>query len=272
MTNNRDYTMGVIGVGNIASHFIKGMRLKDDNRQVFLYPQNATKAAVLANDYDCKIISDRSQLVKNSDIVLLCVRPCQVESALSGIDFPYGKILLSAVGSVSIADMRQIVGPNPEIVRIMPVISIEVATGSIPMFPNHEVIKQMLSRLGTVFAVSDENHLTPATAATCVHGWFYRIFDILTEKLVSAGLPQELAKSMIMENASGAAKYGLAKIQLSLDEISASVAKPGTYTHAGLAELENGRFHELLDNAVDLTLKKLNSSNVDIALSTEESR
>ncbi|NQX96001.1 MAG: NAD(P)-binding domain-containing protein [Erythrobacter sp.] len=249
----------MVGVGDIAEHFVRGMRRAQDHRRILLFPRNASRAAALAAACNCDIVQDRAQLVKSADIVLLAVRPSQVTDALAGIEYPAGTILLSAVGAVSKSTLRQLVGPEPDIIRIMPVMSIEVGEGSIPMFPRHDAVQKILSCLGMVFPVDSEDQLIPATAATCAHGWFYRFLDVLVEHLTAAGLPGDVARDMVLRNAAGAVKFGLEHPKSDLGDIARAVAKPGTFTHEGLEELETGGLPERLGGAASMIVERLKS-------------
>ena len=95
--------------------------------------------------------------------------------------------------------------------------------------------------------------------ATAVSGsgpaYIFYMIEGLIDAAVRIGLPRETAGELVLETVLGAALLAKQASQ-SPQELRKKVTSPGGTTAAGIAELENGKFKELLASAVAAAHKR----------------
>ncbi|MGO2643033.1 NAD(P)-binding domain-containing protein, partial [Brevibacterium aurantiacum] len=73
-------TIGIIGVGEIASAIVEGACAGDDRPDFFLSPRNAECSAKLASDFDrVEVCESNQDVIDRSEHVILAVLPQQTE-------------------------------------------------------------------------------------------------------------------------------------------------------------------------------------------------
>ena len=77
-------SLGILGSGHLASYTVAGLRNDDDYRNITLSPRNKETALTIAANHDCKIASDNQDVIDQSEIVLLAVRPHQLDELMNG--------------------------------------------------------------------------------------------------------------------------------------------------------------------------------------------
>ena len=82
-------TIGIIGVGEIASAIVEGACAGDDHPNFFLSPRNAERSAALAAKFNRVEVCESNQVVVDrSELVILAVLPQQTEAVLAELDLP----------------------------------------------------------------------------------------------------------------------------------------------------------------------------------------
>ena len=123
--------IGVLGVGHLAGYLVP--RLADDGAQVRLSPRNEERAGALAQRFDNVTVSaDNTALVKDSDVVLLTTRPDQALSAIEGLPWRPGHVLISCCAGVGLDTLLFAAGAA-RLVRAMPVTAALLSRSSPPM-------------------------------------------------------------------------------------------------------------------------------------------
>lgn len=264
MNKNDNSAIGIIGIGDLAMHLVKGFKQVTNELEIYIYPRSLHNANILAADYGCKLVKSRDELLEKVKTVFLLVRPFQVREALSGLNFQPQHLLVSGVGGVSIEELTGAISGSPNIVRFMPVVSIEVNSGAIPVYPRDELACEILSLLGDVFEVSSEQELESATAAACMHGWFYAVFQTLADSLIDSGVDGDLAKKLVLLNIRGAVDYCLDKPEIDFAGVAKYIAKEGSYTAAGLDLLNENKVMPHFQAAMEHILKLLHGKQDDL--------
>lgn len=250
--------LGILGTGHLARYTVAGLRKAGDQRSIFLSPRNAHTAKRVAEQHQCTVALSNQNVIEQSDVILLAVRPHQLDKLLTDLTFEQNQLVISAIAGVTIAELKTY--PNltkNQIVRTLPTVSAEVNTGIVPLYPNHPVAEQLLSALGSVTVLDDESLFNVATTHACMQGWIYFWLDEMVQWSIEQGLSEIQARQMITETVQGAIDLSN-HTEGSLQELGTSIATDGTYTLAGLDYLRSKQSLFEWQRAMQLVFDKLN--------------
>jgi len=254
-------TIGVIGTGDFAAYLIAALRKGGHEGRILLSPYSRSKAEALAARHACEVAADEARLLAEADWVLLAVRPGQLAAALANLSLRPRQLLISAVAGTSIARLRQALGEDVPVVRIMPSSYIDtVGGGVIPMYPSSAEVEAVFGVGGTVVTFDTEEQFELSMVAACFSGWIYRFVGTLEAWFVERGLSPAQARLMVAGNMAGAAGYAMAHRHASLTAISDAIATEGTYTKAGLDHLLDSEAASPWLRALDIVHARLNGA------------
>jgi pyrroline-5-carboxylate reductase len=252
-------TLGIIGTGALARYCVAGLRNAGGKRRILLSPRNAQIAAELARDFACEVMADNRAVADGAEIVLLATRPAVAESALGELALRDDQLLISVVAGLPLTRLRELAA-NPRIVRSMPLCCAEVNAGAMPLWPEEAQARALLSQLGEVIAVNDEQQFELAFVASCANGWFHRLFAELEDWLCEAGFERARARRLALQAAHGASSLDLARPDIGPRERAELIATPGTYTREGLDTMLNAGASDALREAFDLIRTRIKGS------------
>ncbi|MEB8434007.1 NAD(P)-binding domain-containing protein [Cocleimonas sp. KMM 6892] len=253
--------LGILGTGHLATYTVTGLRRSGDTRQVIVSPRNAERAKYLADNQQCIVAEDNQGVIDQSDLILLAVRPWQLTELLEGLVFPKDKIVVSAVAGLTLDQVRNKADLPDKLALILPVVAAENAQGFVPIYPDIPEVKALADSLGKTIAFKQESQFEEASAMACLNGWLYRFFDEQYHWLIKNGIEEEDARNMVLHNTLGAAHYALGRPQQDLSELAGEIAREGTYTKAGLDQLEAGGAFKQWSDTLDMIKAKLDASD-----------
>lgn len=225
-------TLGIIGIGQLASYLVAGLRNGGDTRPLVLSPRNAETARILAATHGGTVAADNQALVDASGIVLLATRPEQIVETCRGVTFRADQVIVSVAAGVSVDE----IAPHADgatVVRCLPVMSAEVGAGPIPLFPANARAAALLAGLGAVVPLADEAQFTTASVMGCTYTWVIRLVAELEAWLGEAGLDAPAARTMALQTVHAASALGIAKGDLDMAATADAIARPGTYSLMG---------------------------------------
>ncbi|MBV1788646.1 NAD(P)-binding domain-containing protein [Marinobacterium sp. D7] len=229
--------LGILGTGHLATYVVTGLRNAGDNRPILLAPRNRERALHLQQEQACEIAKDNQQVVDQCPLLLLAVRPAQVDALLQELSFKPGQLIISCVAGVPLQKLQDAVAPA-QVVRTMPLACAEVGSGAVPLYPDHPKAHKLLERLGKLLPFDSEEQFELAATAACMNGWVYAFLDEVSGWFAKQGLTDAQARELVTHSVLGAADLAAAKPALSLRAICDSIATDGTFTRLGLNTLE----------------------------------
>lgn len=249
--------IGIIGFGNMGQAIVRGFNYKQCKHSYFVSARNYGKLELNAEKYHATACKTNEEVVANSDLVIVAVKPYQVEEVMTPLrDLMSNKIIVSIVASYTFDKFQKIFGNNHYIVTV-PNTSISVAEGVLVTQDKHSLNKQELSIFKRVFEplcdifFVEENKLDIAgTIAGCGPAFTAMYLEALGDAGVKYGLSR-----------SDAYKLGAKMIKgvgaMFLDNnrhpgiIKDEVCSPNGTTIKGVASLEKDGFRGIVINAID---------------------
>ena len=234
---------GFIGFGNLAKAVYLG--LKDEVDIDFFYYTRSKK------DVDVKFCSTLEQLVLNSDILWLTVKPQDLSTVLEDlkkIDISE-KTILSPVAGRSIDFIEKYLGKDQLIIRIMPNLAMAYKSSVTAFFSNHpedeigEEVYNLLGKLGKVVKLEESAFDLFTSVFGSGPAFILAFIQIFKNKLKEFNLPGTLPDELLLELTRGTTLYFMQNQKnYSIEELINNITSKGGTTQAGL---EYFRSHEI---------------------------
>ena len=262
--------LGIIGVGNMGETLLRGAVqsgcvLPD---QITIFDTNIEKTGRLANELDVSAAGAMKELLLDSEIVILAVKP----NICSGLFDQYrkqfsGKAIISIVAGWSRERLASELPTDVRILRIMPNTPALVGEGMVvfekgdTLLPEErQLAVQLFSAIGTVECV--DARLIDAVTGVSGSGpaYVYMFIEAMADGGVREGLPRDLAYKLAAQTVLGSAKMVL-ETGRHPGELKDMVCSPGGTTIDAVASLEeNGLRHAVMEAVHSCTQKSIQMS------------
>lgn len=249
--------IGFIGVGHLAVSLLKGMSASDyPASDVLLTSRGYGREMASSHGFGLSELSE--DIVERCDLVVLAVRPADVETATTGLPWREGQTVLSACAGVSIERLQACIAPAKP-VRIMPITSAELGASPTIVYPEAVEAERFLSALGEPVLVASEDQFETATASAAMYGWAQALIGSAVDWSVENGLESEQARQLIARSFVAAGRM-VAEQSQPIDTLIESLCTPGGITRLGLGHLRDADVLKNWQTAFDKVQDKLKGS------------
>jgi pyrroline-5-carboxylate reductase len=255
-----DQRIGFIGGGAMAEALAGG-----------LIAAGVAPARILASDVDparrkhlastlgIAAGDDNAKVARESDVVVIAVKPGLVETALAhaGGGGSPGPLWISIAAGVALARLARCLPARARIVRAMPNTPALVRAGATALCGNAaasaddlRLARELFEAVGTVWEAEQEEQLDAVTGLSgSGPAYVFALLEALGAAGESAGLPRPAADRLALQTVFGAARLALETGRPPAD-LRAQVSSPGGTTLAGLERLEALGFGAAVQAAV----------------------
>ncbi len=257
--------IAIIGGGNLGTAMAHGL-IKSE-----FVPADAitiTKRNTLTlsglESIGANVSADNVQAVKNSEIILLAVKPFQIKEVLEAIapELSSNHILISVVTGVSLEEMRSVIQKDIALFRAMPntAIAIQESITCISSINSSEeqkdYVNNLFSQLGKI-ALIDEKLMNAATVlGACGTAFAMRYIRANIQGGIEIGFDAATASLIAAQTVKGAAELLLTTQTHPEQEID-KVTTPKGCTIAGLNEMEHRGFSSSLIRGIVASYNKI---------------
>lgn len=212
--------LGFIGAGNMSSAMIGGVvnsgLISGENVTVSdLYQPSLDKAK---DSFGVNTTQDSAEVVKNSDIVILAVKPNVYPAVLNQIkEFVDGeKIIVSIAAGKTIESIESILGSDKKVIRVMPNTPALVGEGMAALCKNAnitdeelEVVKQIFESFGKAEVVGEYLIDAVIGASGSAPAYVFMFIEAIADAAVIGGMPRPQAYKFAAQAVMGSAKMVL---------------------------------------------------------------
>lgn len=257
--------IAIIGGGNLGSAIAEGL-LKSKFCKASEITITKRKVITLQKlkDKGVNITTNNAEAVRNSDLVILAVKPYQVSDVLNSFrkELTAKHILVSVVTGVLITEIEEIVKMKIPLFRAMPNTAIAIQESMTCLsFTNAATIqinfvKNLFSTLGKVTMI-DEKLMEAATVlGACGTAYAMRYIRANIQGGIEIGFDAATASLIAAQTVKGAAELLLQKGSHPEEEID-KVTTPKGCTIAGLNEMEHQGFSSSLIKGIAVSYNKI---------------
>lgn len=260
-------SIGFIGCGNMATAIINGIiesktiDAKDINVYDVFYPA----IEKLTEKYSVNICEDEKAIVKNSDVVILAVKPNILSSVLDKINTVLEEsdtLLISIAAGKTIDFIRNSLSHDNRIIRVMPNINAKVGEAICAYCFNSQVLKsdkelteRIFGGIGQVLFL-DENYFPLfGVIGGSAPALVYMFIDAIARAGVKNGMKKDTALMIAAQTVYGSAKM-IMESQQHPWELIDQVCSPGGTTIEAVTSLQADGFDSAIHQAVDRALQK----------------
>lgn len=230
---------------------------KAESGQLLFSSASGGSAEKLAAEYGGRAVSNR-EVLRDSELVFLCVKPAHVRDVLKDIDAERSFApLISVVAGLSLAEICKYTAMACPVIRVMPNTPSRIGKGVLAYAmgggeneTTRPMLEDLFASLGKAFEVP-ENMFNAVTALSgSGPAYFYLMIEALIDGAVLEGMPRDVARAMAVQTALGSA----AMLEESGEHpavLRNQVTSPGGTTAAGLRALEEAGLRSAMLNAVE---------------------
>ncbi len=260
-------TIGVIGAGTMGEILIRGLlqsgRVREES--LFAFDINRGRLEYIAKTYGIGIAASNAELVRKSAIVLIGVKPQNVDGLLDEMPGPdcKGRLFISIAAGVSIETIAGKIPPESTVVRAMPNAPASVLAGVTALCPGKNVSPDDLGRaiaifdcVGRTVTIKNEDLMNAVTGLSgSGPAYVFMLIESLSDAGVRLGISRRESSILAAQTVYGAAKMAL-ETEKHPGELRDLVSTPGGTTVAGLKMLEKGCFRATVLEAVEAAAER----------------
>jgi len=253
--------IGFIGGGNMAEALVKGM-VQAGMKDIIVSEPREDRRAYLEKTYSAKTTSDNREVVRQSTIVILAVKPQNMDDVTSEIvPFITGeKLVVSIAAGITLQYLTARLKTS-KIVRVMPNTPALVQEGMSVLSmcecihdKEMAVVRGIFMSVGKVL-VLPEKYMDAVTALSGSGPAFVALFaEAMIAAGIKVGLTEDTASELAVQTVIGTAK--LLETGMPPDKLREMVTSPGGTTAAGLRVFEEKGMQEIVSGVIDAAAKR----------------
>lgn len=242
-------TIAILGGGNLGVSIAKGLIATDfiNPSQITITRRRSHLLEELKTD-GINVSGDNSHAVKNTEIVLVCVKPHQILELLEEVKAELTTeqhIVVSTVSGVSMQEITDIIGNIP-VYRAMPntAIAIRESMTCIASNGNDEHLDEIIAifnQLGMTKIITEELMGAATVVGACGIAFVLRFMRAMSQGGIEIGFGSEVSQLITAQTIKGASRLILESRNHPEREID-KVTTPQGITISGLNEMEHQGF------------------------------
>lgn len=176
---------------------------------------NEARRALVGERYGINTTDKNTELVENSDIVVLAIKPQIVEVVLNDIRpvFTAEGLLISILAGMSVSTIEEGLGGSPRVIRAMPNTPALVGAGAAALCPgrfatteDRQVATNLFETVGTVQWVEESQMDAVTGLSGSGPAYVFTFIEALADGGVQEGLRRDVAQALAVQTVMGAAK------------------------------------------------------------------
>lgn len=238
--------IGFIGGGAMAEAIIKGLVAQGVTpANLYVSDKSQERLRYLENTLSINPIKNNQELVSQADVIILAVKPQNMNEAVESIaNTIKPKLLISILAGTPLAKIEKLLPAEVRVIRAMPNTPALVRAGTTVLAGGSAATRDDLTLASEIFQAVGSVNILPENLLNAVTGlsgsgpaYVYMIIEALTDGGVLAGLPRDVALQLAVDTIQGAAKM-VAETKLHPGQLKDMVTSPGGTTIYGLHRLE----------------------------------
>ncbi|MBW7857704.1 MAG: pyrroline-5-carboxylate reductase [Leptonema sp. (in: Bacteria)] len=252
-SSNNSLKVGFLGFGKMGQAIATGLSKAND------YQISAFDIALNLSETSAQLpihyVKSISELESWSDLILLCMKPQDIESAIQQLTGNKKYLSIAAgVSTTNIALMFNQNKPKPPIARSMPNLGATIGQSTTAVYcEDNQLLTTSLhlfQNIGFAFSVSKESLMHSVTGLSgSGPAYVFLFIQSLAEAGVREGLSYDQSLQMAINTVSASAKL-LSESKEHPAELISKVCSPGGTTIEGMANLEKNGFRNSIFEAV----------------------
>ena len=258
--------IGFIGAGNMGGAILGGiLKSKMIDREYIMASVKSDKSLErVKKDFNIYVTKDSKEVAKNSDIIVVGVKPNTYDEILEEIknEIDNDKIIVTIAAGKTIESVENIIGNDKKIIRTMPNTPALVGEGMTSISPNENISDEELSLVKSLFDALGKSEIVDEKLIDAVIGasgsspaYVFMFIEAMADAAVLSGMKREDAYKFASQSVLGAAKMVL-ETKKHPGELKDMVCSPGGTTIEAVKVLEENNFRGTVIKAVAACVNK----------------
>lgn len=238
--------LGIIGCGQMAYALLKGIMNNQELSfdSILVNDISEERVSLFAREFKANPCSTE-ELAQNSDIIILAVKPNQIENVLTGLRiYKPNQLFISIAAGIKISQIEKLLPKSCAVVRVMPNTPALAGEGMSVIAPGSNIseeqtylVKKMMQSTGKA-RIMDEDYLDAVTALSgSGPAYVFLIVEAMIDAGVKIGLSADIARELVLQTVKGS----VAMLELGQEHpavLRQKVCSPAGTTIAAVKELE----------------------------------
>ena len=250
---------GFIGTGKMGSAVLAAVVGVVAPEEITVANRTVEKARRVSEQYGCRL-STNKEIAQEAYYIVLGVKPQffpdvaeEIRDILAARKDRF--VIISMMAALSIEKIREAIGGDYPVIRIMPNIPMAIGKGMISYAADgvtdeeKELFVSALAGAGRLAALPEKLIDAGSGVAGCSPAYVAMFIEALADGGVACGLPRATAQEMAAQAVLGSAAYILECCKTP-EELKDAVCSPGGTTIQGVRELEYDAFRGAVIEAV----------------------
>lgn len=252
--------IGFIGIGNMGSAIMNGILQANflDKEDICVFDVNPQQLEN-AKKIGVEIVDSELQVVENSEIVFIAVKPQVVEKVILPLrESLKNKGLISIVLGYDYEKYNTILDESTRHIFVMPNTPVQVLEGMCLLEEKHSLnddefmfVKKLFSSIGKVEVVSSQLMSVGGALCGCAPAYIYMVIEALADGAVKEGMPRQMAYKLASQMVLGSGKMQL-ETKIHPGILKDNVCSPGGSTICGVKALEDGKIRSTFMEAISV--------------------
>ncbi|UYZ22681.1 pyrroline-5-carboxylate reductase [Mesobacillus jeotgali] len=251
-----------LGAGSMAEAMISGVVKSGKMRAENVYvtnKSNAVKLERLESRYGINAMPQAELPYEDIDMFILAMKPKGAAGALEALKDKLvpGQVVVSVLAGISTGFMEDNLKNGQQVVRVMPNTSSMIQESATAISPglhttdeNIEDVKELLSSMGKVFLIEEEQMDIFTGLAGSGPAYFYYLMEHMERVGRENGMDEKMAREIIAQTILGAAKMIIEKDETP-EVLRKNVTSPNGTTASGLNALRKYNGGTAISQAVN---------------------
>ena len=251
--------LGFIGTGKIASSVITGIcTSKISFQKILISRRNKNISKKLKKRFRKVYIAKNNQeIVDKCNWIFLAVTPKVGNKILPKLKFRTNQKVISFIATISLAQLKKMLGKRIKIVRAIPLPPISLKKGPVPISPPDKQVKVFFDKIGTTVEIKNEKLSKNFWATSAMMAPFYEILKVLSDWLVNRGIKRNKAQRYITSLFFALSVDSVNNSVKHLKHLVADSQTPGGLNEQAVRELRRAKFYKNLEKSINNVLKRL---------------
>lgn len=246
--------LGIVGGGNMGTAIINRTFKK---YSIAVCENDLARVALLKKKFRVSCV-DLNKLVAVSDIIILAVKPQDIESVLGELKalLTPKKIVISIAAGLTTAFLEKRLGKTARVIRVMPNMPAQIGEGITALCKGKQATDRDLRVSANIFAnigatvIVDEKMMDSVTAVSGSGPAYVFLFaECFLKAALNVGLKPDIAQQLVQSTLLGSVHL-LAKSKEEAGDLRVKVTSKGGTTQAALDIFLDSNFEKMFVDAV----------------------
>lgn len=255
--------IALVGAGNMGTAILEGLITSKISKtsQIQVYDKIKSKEQAFRKKWKLKRSKDIASLVKESDILILAIKPQDLENVAGSLK-PYLKkshIVISILAGIPIAKLKSKLGSYAKIVRAMPNLGAKVGQSMTALTSKSSKAlleaDKIFKGCGSTVCLGERYFDLVTAISGSGPAYFFYMMEIMQSAGVKAGLKNKDSQILATQTALGAAQLAMNSL-FSPQELRQMVTSKKGTTDAALREMKKNKFETALRKGISAAVRR----------------